>query len=349
MDPIARHQQSALQPKPQLQVAPTAEPVAVGINAAILAVRGEEPVVAVVPASHEEGSGAAILPCGFYAPRQHASLEAALRSCVQHQARIELGTARQIGMLCGGHAERGAAQSSGLPVVAVSYLVLVEPAQINDRGGAIWRSWYQYFPWEDWRRGRPTCLAQDIEPRLKAWARLTPAHCESSAPSDQFDRGRRLRIAFGDDAAWDEEKALERYDLLREAGLIGDGMLGVAEAGPALGSLPKLRHPMLGDHARVLAGAIGELRRRVKCQPVVFELMPQHFTLFELQKTVEAILGPHLHKQNFRRLVETGGLVEPTGDYRLRTGGRPAQLYRFRRDVLLERRDPGVRIKTGRG
>ena len=77
--------------------------------------------------------------------------------------------------------------------------------------------------------------------------------------------------------------------------------------------------------------------------------MPELFTLFELQKTVEAILGPHLHKQNFRRLVETGGLVEPTGEYRFRTGGRPAQLYRFRRDVLLERPAPGVRIKTGRG
>jgi hypothetical protein len=106
---------------------------------------------------------------------------------------------------------------------------------------------------------------------------------------------------------------------------------------------------MLGDHARVLASAIGELRRSVKCEPMIFELMPDVFTLFELQKTVEAILGPHLHKQNFRRLVEGGGLVEPTGEHRLRTGGRPARLYRFRRDVLLERLAPGVRIKAGRG
>jgi hypothetical protein len=76
--------------------------------------------------------------------------------------------------------------------------------------------------------------------------------------------------------------------------------------------------------------------------------MPEVFTLFELQKTVEAILGPHLHKQNFRRLVEGGGLVEPTEHYRFRTGGRPARLYRFRPDVLLERLAPGVRIKHGR-
>ena len=90
------------------------------------------------------------------------------------------------------------------------------------------------------------------------------------------------------------------------------------------------------------------MRRSLKWQPAVFELMADTFTLFELQKTVEAILGPHLHKQNFRRLVEAGGLVEPTSEHRFRTGGRPARLYRFRRDVLLERLAPGVRVKAGR-
>ena len=58
---------------------------------------------------------------------------------------------------------------------------------------------------------------------------------------------------------------------------------------------------------------VGSLRLRSAARvprsnigPVVFELMPDEFTLYELQKTVEAILGPHLHKQNFRRLVEGG-------------------------------------------
>ena len=144
---------------------------------------------------------------------------------------------------------------------------------------------------------------------------------------------------------------LERYELLLEAGLAGEPAEN-GDGGHVLAEWrhpPRLSHPLLGDHARVLASAIGELRRSVKCEPVIFELMPDVFTLFELQKTVEAILGPHLHKQNFRRLVEGGGLVEPTGEHRFRTGGRPARLYRFRRDVLLERLAPGVRIKAGRG
>ena len=46
--------------------------------------------------------------------------------------------------------------------------------------------------------------------------------------------------------------------------------------------------------------------------------------------------------QNFRRLVEKGGLVEGTARYDSRTGGRPAELFRFRRDVLRERPAPGV-------
>jgi hypothetical protein len=152
-------------------------------------------------------------------------------------------------------------------------------------------------------------------------------------------------MAFGGaGAAWDEEKVLERYALLKEAGLLEPG--AAAEGAPAL--LPRLAHPLVGDQVAALAMAIGELRRAVKCRTVVFELMPDAFTLFELQRTVEAVLGPNLHKQNFRRMIEGGGLVEPTGEYRLRTGGRPARLYRFRRDVLWERTAPGVRVKAGR-
>ena len=70
---------------------------------------------------------------------------------------------------------------------------------------------------------------------------------------------------------------------------------------------------MRHDHRRILATAISRLRGKLKYRPVVFELMPETFTLTELQRTVEAISGRHLHKQNFRRLVEKGQLVEPTG------------------------------------
>ncbi len=142
---------------------------------------------------------------------------------------------------------------------------------------------------------------------------------------------------------------LERYELLYEAGLLDEARRDGREAAMSWsGSAPRLGAAMRFDHRRILATAIGRIRAKIKYRPVLFELMADEFTLFELQRTVEAILGPHLHKQNFRRLVESAGLVEPTGEVRAKTGGRPARLYRFRREVLLERPAPGVRIKSGR-
>jgi hypothetical protein len=157
-------------------------------------------------------------------------------------------------------------------------------------------------------------------------------------------------MCFGfEGAGWDEEKVLDRYELLYEAGLVEEANRDGREAAETWDERPRLGAPMHFDHRRILATAMGRLRAKIKYRPVIFELMPEEFTLFELQKTVEAILGPHLHKQNFRRLVEGAGLVEPTGEVKMRTGGRPAKLYRFRREVLVERPAPGVRVKPGKG
>jgi len=70
--------------------------------------------------------------------------------------------------------------------------------------------------------------------------------------------------------------------------------------------------------------------------------MPKTFTLFELQKVVEALSGTNLHKQNFRRLVLAEGLVQETGKFDTSGRGRPAELYKFRKEVLSERPAPGL-------
>jgi len=351
MDRAVRHKQSGLEPRAHLAVTPAPEPIGIGLSAAILAVRADEPVVAVVVPADSVGDGA--LPCGPFSPREHTTLEAGLRFWVKRHTGIELGFMQQLCAL-GGTDAASDEEPAGTPVLSISYLALVGPDQCEATKGAIWRSWYDYFPWEDWRHGKPRCLTAEIEPSLKLWAGQPRAAGDGERPGGSggpggHDRSRRLCISFGrDGATWDEEKVLERYELLCEAGLIGSTVASIGHP-VAAARPPKLSHSTLGNHAQVLASAIGELRRSIKYRPVIFELMPAVFTLFELQKTVEAILGPHLHKQNFRRLVEGCGLVEPTGEYRFRTGGRPAQLFRFRRDVLLERPTPGVRVKAGRG
>src|SRR6202040_3274382 len=137
-------------------------------------------------------------------------------------------------------------------------------------------------------------------------------------------------IAFGlSGRSWNEELTLQRYELLYEAGLVPEAK----RRGPA-DPLPgaSMKH----DHRRILATGIARLRAKIKYRPVVFELMPPRFTLLQLQRTVEALAGRRLHKQNFRRLIEQQDLVEETGERATETGGRPAKLYRFRRAVVAE-------------
>ena len=166
------------------------------------------------------------------------------------------------------------------------------------------------------------------------------------APTDAGRRSRRERIelTFGfADLGWSDERVLERYELLYEAGLVSEAWRDRGEAAPDTAALVP-GTPMALDHRRMLATAIARLRGKIKYRPVVFELMPPAFTLLQLQRTVEALAGVRLHKQNFRRLVEAQGLVEETGESTTETGGRPARLVRFRREVLLERPAPGVRL-----
>jgi hypothetical protein len=105
---------------------------------------------------------------------------------------------------------------------------------------------------------------------------------------------------------------------------------------------------MSHDHRRILATGIARLRAKIKYRPIVFELMAPAFTLLQLQRAVEALAGRRLHKQNFRRLIEQQGLVEETGEMLSETGGRPAKLFRFRREVVLERALTGSKLPLAR-
>ena len=101
---------------------------------------------------------------------------------------------------------------------------------------------------------------------------------------------------------------------------------------------------MISDHRRILATALSRLRGKLKYRPVAFELMPEAVTLSSLQRTVEAIAGVPLHKQNFRRALERAELVEGLGRLETDTGGRPAELFRFRRESLAARPVSGLSL-----
>jgi 8-oxo-dGTP diphosphatase len=88
--------------------------------------------------------------------------------------------------------------------------------------------------------------------------------------------------------------------------------------------------PQLAPRQRmVLDGAISIVRGRMDQSPVAFRLLPQMFTLTELQQMYELLLGKRLHKASFRRALQAAWLVEPTDEWRSEGRGRPAQLYRY--------------------
>lgn len=303
--------------------------LAVELTAAVIAIRSDEPVVLTRPARTLDNVPIDALPGGRFRPAVHTTLEDAIRERVEAETGLELGFLEQLSSDC--PRLLGSFEGPRLPrALSIGHLALARADGDLASGDAAWTHVYAYFPWEDWRHGRPAILSDLILPELERWVEQQPDH---RAPQHPLCRHERVAIAFGRDGArWDDERVVERLDLLSESGIAGRGV----------------ERDMRREHRRVLASALGRLRAKIRYRPVVFELLPADFTLFELQKSVEAILGPHLHKQNFRRLVEGMGLVEPTGEVRTHTGGRPAKLFRFRRDVLLERPAPGVRVRPAR-
>ncbi len=305
---------------------------------------GEPQILVVRPDA--EGEILDALPSGPFNPLTHRTLEIGLRSWVAEQTGLQLGYVEQLYTFGdrGRHARRG---DAGPHMMSIGYLALTRPQTLACAGGVHWLPWYDYFPWEDRRAASPPPLAETILPFLDQWAARRPQPGEPVRPLARRDR---LRICFGaGGAGWDEEKVLERYELLYEAGLAEEALHDGREAARAWENPLRPGRPMRYDHRRILATAMSRLRGKIKYRPVIFELMPERFTLSTFQCTVEAILGSRLHKQNFRRLVANAGLVEPAGGMEPATGGRPAQLYRFRREVLLERPAPGVRVNPARG
>ena len=265
------------------------------------------------------------LPYGPLEP-EHRSLQSGLRSWVEQQTHHPIGHVEQLYTF----ADRDRAEGP-VRAISISYLALTRIGA-SDAG---WRDWYSYFPWEDLRGEAGAQAARILGSRLLAWAEAAPG------PLAQ-QRRQRCAAGFGlDGMPWDEELVLQRYELLYEAGL-------VEEARPNLAPGAEAGRAMLRDHRRILATGIARMRARIKYRPVVFELMPQSFTLLQLQLAFEALAGRRLHKQNFRRLIEQQNLVEETGALAGSSPGRPAKLFRFRREVLQARHAAGSKLPMTR-
>jgi hypothetical protein len=316
--------------------------IVIGLSAVVIAIReGEAVVLTVRPHDAQTHAASTLtgLPFGPFDPDGHRTFELAMRAFVAEQTRFELGYVEQLYTFGdkGRDAPLADVGAGAARVISVGYLGLTPQAVQALAPDTVWQPLSRFFPWEDWRQGRPALIDESIAPALRRWAA-------------NEERLARVRLLFAQEGApWNEERVLDRYELLYEAGLAPEAGRDRVRArggeGPEPSALsPALGEPMLSDHRRILATALGRLRGKLKYRPVAFELTPPEFTLSQLQRTVEAVAGVALHKQNFRRGLERTDLVEGLSRLHAETGGRPAELFRFRRELVRAGPAPGLSL-----
>ncbi|MCF6321906.1 MAG: NAD regulator [Rhizobiaceae bacterium] len=316
--------------------------VQIALSAVIICLQDNYP--AILRNSGSDDVFADALPFGMFNPETHKTLEGGLRSWVTEKTGLSLGYCEQLQAFD----DKSPNKADGsLHTVNLGYLALSASGTgkntIPGNLAASWKSWYAFFPWEDWRARRPEIIDELIIPALNKWA----AHEGAYATTEEISPAHtRIKQAFGfNNNDWNDELVVERYGLLYEAGLvvesIRDGNSSHKPGNAPLGAA-------MADNGRfILATAMASLRTRLKVRPVIFELMSDEFTLTGLQQSVESLCGRSLHKQNFRRQIDNANLVEPSGTTSQTTGGRPAALYRFRKQIINEYTARGIRTGGG--
>ena len=89
--------------------------------------------------------------------------------------------------------------------------------------------------------------------------------------------------------------------------------------------------PLAFDHARIVAAAVSRLRSKVEYTSLPAHLLPPKFTLPDLQKVYEQILGRQMDKSAFRKRMAEAAFLEPVAGEKRPASNRPAQLYRIKR------------------
>jgi 8-oxo-dGTP diphosphatase len=100
------------------------------------------------------------------------------------------------------------------------------------------------------------------------------------------------------------------------------------------------------DHNRIVEIALKRLRGKVRYEPIGFELLPEKFTLTQLQRMYEKILEQAIDKRNFRKKILGMGLLEETDEVQMDVAHRAARLYRFDEKKYLQLKEKGFNFEV---
>ncbi len=106
---------------------------------------------------------------------------------------------------------------------------------------------------------------------------------------------------------------------------------------------PVHRLPELAfDHKQIISYALERLRNKVNYTSVAFQLLPKAFTLSELQRAYEVIVGRSLDKRNFRKKMLQMGILKDTREQKVEGRQRPARLYSFTETRVIKLQEKGI-------
>jgi len=283
--------------------------ITVDLTAVILRVRGTEPQVMTVRSPLS-------LPSGAFSPDIHRTLELGLRSWVEEQTGEKISYVEQLYTY--GNWHRNPVSRHGNRNVTVGYYALIPYVKSDKSLPGRWVNLYSFFPWENFREGKPLVVSTVIEPKLRDWI------SEAKTSTEKIDREERVLGSFGDFNNWDMSKVLFRYEILYEAGLVAESHRDWDDwAKDARHRLPiscfkieddsyrtlskDMGFSMFGDHRRILASTLARVRGKLPYKPIVFKLLPPEFTLLRIQRVYEGLIGilPH-----FTALKEIPRLIE---------------------------------------
>ena len=200
-------------------------------------------------------------------------------------------------------------------VMSCSYMALIDSTQVAVRAGddAEDAAWFKltFRPWEE-RPGRNIRPNADYGRRQSS----TGPDGEEVPEGSGRDQGSGRRMAGG--RCW--EMVLSHETITLRA-------LLAVEEGASFAHCTILENQGLAfDHARILAYGLERLRGKLQYTDLAFHLMPEHFTLRQLQQVYEVVLDRELPTAAFRRKM--AALVEETEQYTCKEGHRPSRLYK---------------------
>ena len=275
----------------------------------------------------------ALLPSGPF-EGDHPTLQTGLRAWVERQTHHPLGYVEQLYTF----ADRNrAAAGSGRRIVSISYLGLTRERAAAGTARAGLAELVSLLPLGGLAR----------RPAQAVWRRRS---CRGSGVDRRGARPRRQaraapagRGAISTSEAWNEELVLQRYELLYEAAWCRKRG-GRASPSP----IPCPGEPMRYDHRRILATGIARLRAKIKYRPVVFELMPPTSPWGSCSAPSRRWPGAACTSRTSAAWSSSRAWSRRPAPLTAETGGRPAKLYRFRREILLERAVAGTKLPLAR-